>query len=277
MNLDSIPSLTLHTLPCTTTTGFLSTEDDASSGNWGLHDQRLVLDWVKANIDHFAGDPHRVTIFGQGAGGASVIFHLISPASKGLFYAAIAQSGSALCDWAVERKPRKFAQDVAQSLGCPPSPSDRLVECLRTMSPSALLRAQSKFKSFGEFPQRAAPVIEVPGPGRFLTEEPRSALRRHSHMDHGVKIPLLIGVNREETSYFYPMITDAYYKYRNSFYHEKELIPRFLESATDFKDVFTRDKILPSILFQYFNGVDASNISSVAGRFINVSVSVICV
>ena len=249
----------------------MSTEDDSASGNWGLHDQRLVLEWVKANIDHFSGDPHKVTIFGQGAGAASVIFHLISPASKGLFSAVIAQSGSALCDWAVERRPRKFAQEVASSLGCPVDPSDRLVECLRTMSPSALLRAQSKFKSFGEFPQRAAPVIEVPGPGRFITEEPREALGRHSILDHYTKIPLLIGVNREETAYFYPMITDAYFKYRDSLYHEKELIPRFLESATNFKGSFIRDRIQPSILFQYFNRVNAANITSVAGRFINVS------
>ena len=226
---------------------------------------------MKQNIDHFSGDPHKVTIFGQGAGAASVIFHLISPSSRGLFSAVIAQSGSALCDWAVERRPRKFAQEVAQTLGCPINPSDRLVDCLRRMSPSALLRSQGKFKSFGEFPQRAAPVIEVPGPGRFLTEEPRSALKRHPILDH-IKIPLMIGVNKDETSYFYPMITDAHFKYRNSLYHEKELIPRFLESATDFKGPVIRDRILPSILFQYFNGVDAANISSVAGRFINVSV-----
>jgi len=49
-------------------TGFLSTEDDSASGNWGLHDQKLALEWIKANIDSFAGDPNKVTLFGQGAG-----------------------------------------------------------------------------------------------------------------------------------------------------------------------------------------------------------------
>jgi len=251
--------------------GFLSTEDDASSGNWGLHDQRLVLEWVKENIDHFSGDPRKVTIFGQGAGAASVIFHLISPVSKGLFSAAIAQSGSALCDWAVERNPRKFATDIASSVGCPIDPSDRMVDCLRTISPTALLKAQAKYKTFGEFPQRAAPVVEVPGLGRFLTEEPRNAIARHSIIDHERKVPLMIGINREETSYFYPMITESFYKFRGPYFHEKELIPLFLEAATDFKGPFVRDRVMPSILYQYFNGVNAANISDVAGRFINVS------
>lgn len=128
------------------TTGFLSTEDDAASGNFGLHDQRLALDWIKANIDAFSGDPNRVTLFGQGAGASSVILHIISQASQGLFHGAIAQSGSPLCDWSIESNPSRFARDVAESVGCPSSPTQRLVDCLRTISPSALLRAQSKVK-----------------------------------------------------------------------------------------------------------------------------------
>ena len=126
--------------------GFLSTGDEAASGNWGLHDQRLVLEWVKGNIDLFSGDPSRVTLFGQGAGAASVIFHLVSPASKGLLHRAIAQSGSAICDWALESKPLDVARQVAATLECPTSSTQQLVDCLRTVSPSALLRAQSRFK-----------------------------------------------------------------------------------------------------------------------------------
>ena len=126
--------------------GFLSTQDNAASGNWGLHDQRMVLQWIKSNIDLFSGDANRVTLFGQGAGAASVILHLASPQSDGLFHRAIAQSGSALCDWAVERDPLSFAQSIAQSVGCTQSTTDTMVECLRTISSSSLLRAQSKFK-----------------------------------------------------------------------------------------------------------------------------------
>lgn len=59
------------------------------------------------------------------------------------------QSGSALCDWAIERSPLKFAQAVGDSVGCPSSTTSQLVACLRTISPTALLKAQSKVKVSG--------------------------------------------------------------------------------------------------------------------------------
>ncbi len=64
------------------------------SGNLWLLDQIAALRWVQRNIANFGGDPANVTIFGQSAGGISVISHLISPLSEGLFAKAIIQSGS---------------------------------------------------------------------------------------------------------------------------------------------------------------------------------------
>lgn len=63
--------------------GFLSTEDEYSPGNYGLLDQTMALRWVRDNIANFGGDPNKVTIFGNSAGSASVNLHLISPLSKG--------------------------------------------------------------------------------------------------------------------------------------------------------------------------------------------------
>jgi para-nitrobenzyl esterase len=64
------------------------------SGNYGLLDQIAAMQWVQKNIDKFGGDPSRVTIFGQSAGGESILIHLASPQSKGLFSQAIVESGT---------------------------------------------------------------------------------------------------------------------------------------------------------------------------------------
>ena len=73
--------------------GFLSLGDDVISGNMGLKDQTLAMKWVKKHISMFGGNPEQVTIFGESAGGISIMSHLISPWSKGLFQRAIVQSG----------------------------------------------------------------------------------------------------------------------------------------------------------------------------------------
>jgi hypothetical protein len=64
------------------------------SGNFGLLDQIAAMEWVKANIAYFGGDPDRVTISGESAGAMSVGMHLASPVSiqRNLFQAAILES-----------------------------------------------------------------------------------------------------------------------------------------------------------------------------------------
>ena len=98
----------------------------------------------------------------------------------------------------------------------------------------------------------------------FLSEEPVSLLES----GRVTRVPLLIGVNRDETAYFYPMIVDARPSLDRPL-HEKELIPNFLEAATPYKGPL-KETVMPSILYTYFNGVDLANLTSIGTRFINV-------
>jgi para-nitrobenzyl esterase len=66
---------------------------DHSSGNYGLLDMVAGLKWIQKNIAAFGGDPDKVTIFGESAGGIAVSMLCASPLARGLFHGAISQSG----------------------------------------------------------------------------------------------------------------------------------------------------------------------------------------
>jgi len=113
---------------------------DGAPLNRGILDQIAALEWVRENIAFFGGDPARVTIAGQSAGGGSVLALLTSPAAAGLFSAAISQSGAlGVLDAAGAED---LARRYAAYLGIEPD-----LEGWRSISEDRLLDTQNDFNN----------------------------------------------------------------------------------------------------------------------------------
>jgi para-nitrobenzyl esterase len=166
--------------------GFLAhsglTAEQGDSGNYGLLDQQAALRWVRRNIAAFGGDPSRVTIGGESAGGWSVCALLVSPQSRRLFARAILQSGS--CPTQPEAQAQATGTRFARDAGCANADLGDAVACLRALSPAQVLDAQSK-SGFA--------AVFVRGT-QTLPSEPLTAIRDGDF----ARVPVLIGGTRDE-------------------------------------------------------------------------------
>ena len=183
--------------------GFLNLKTQDVPGNAALWDQHLALTWVQENIHAFGGEPGKVTLAGESAGSFSVMYHLVSPASKGLFRAVISQSGAPFSsywspDFMEADKPRRIATALAESFGCDVSSDESLMACLRRRSWSDFIWTDVFCKD-GNIctvdPWNAVvdDYMEFP----FLPDTPYN-IAMAGGQSH---VPLLMGVNSEEGIY----------------------------------------------------------------------------
>ncbi|KAM6177441.1 pyrethroid hydrolase Ces2e-like [Erethizon dorsatum] len=171
--------------------GFFSTGDQHATGNWGYLDQVAALRWVQQNIFHFGGNPDRVTIFGQSAGGTSVSSLVISPLSRGLFHGAIMESGAAVAPSLFSNSSNAVSEKVATLSGCGQVDSEALVRCLRGKSEEEMLAIVKTFDII-------AGVVD----GVFLPRHPQELLASADFRP----VPSIIGVNNDEYGWSLPMI-----------------------------------------------------------------------
>jgi carboxylesterase type B len=139
-NFENI-QLTIHTVFGFAQSGSLESE---GSENAGLRDQRLAIEWVRDNIEHFGGDPNRITIFGQSSGGLAIGMHILAyGGTKPLpFQQGIAES-QALEPGITGNFSREAMAVLIDYVGCNTTclDSPETIACLRQMDTETLLNA----------------------------------------------------------------------------------------------------------------------------------------
>lgn len=172
--------------------------------NYQLMDQIAALRWIQANIAAFGGDPARVTIFGQSAGGMSVTALMATPEARGLFAGAIAQSGASRIEGdrrlrgpdqpieSLETDGLRMAAEfgIANDMAAPAK--------LRALEVGAILAFSEK-----EMPNTLNPVID----GRLLPED----ISRIFRAGRQQPVPFLTGTTSWEASLLgsYPIKLEA--------------------------------------------------------------------
>ncbi len=166
--------------------GFLHLDDRPGAGSAGILDQVAALEWVRDNIANFGGDPERVTVAGESAGGMAVGTLLGMPAASGLFRGAIPQSGAARHVMQTDQASLVAKTFLAELAADPFEASwqDIIAAQVRT---EAALEHDTSFESLG---MKFVPVVD----GNVLPVAPLDAIGAGASAD----VNVMIGTNLDE-------------------------------------------------------------------------------
>lgn len=174
--------------------------DSPGQGQVAMMDQVLALKWVKANINAFGGDPGRVTIMGESAGGISVCLLMVNPAAAGLFHAAVIESGP--CDgYSPKERSDYVSQEFykAASSLCPLPAAGADASTLNCLRGLPLQDVMARAKAMGGQDLFGPTQFQPYTDGITVPKAPLALFSEGSFH----KVPVFIGSNDNEMSLFF--------------------------------------------------------------------------